>query len=52
MPWPKPGATPYHLQLGLPEDGRVGCMQWLGSRAFEPTKRSGPRHNLYPKNLI
>ena len=22
---------------------RVGCLQWLGSRAFGPAKRSGPR---------
>ncbi len=21
----------------------VGCLQWLGSRAFQPAKRSGPR---------
>ena len=38
--------------IRLPDDERVGCMQWLGSRAFEPAKRSGSRHNLYPKNLI
>ena len=46
MPWPQTGATQYHAQLGLPDKGRaikglVVCK--LGTRAFVPTERSGPR---------
>ena len=38
MPWPKTGATHYYAQLGLPDKGRarVGCLLYLGSRAFGP----------------
>ncbi len=41
------GATQYHAQLELPNKGRaikgVGCLQWFGSRAYGPGKRSSPR---------
>ena len=47
MPWPQTGATQYHAQLGLPDQGRTikrfGCLQQFGSRAFGPAKRAGPR---------
>ncbi len=47
MPRPKTGTTHYHTQLGHPDKGRtikkVGCLQYLGARAFGPTKLLMPR---------
>ncbi len=39
------GTIQYHAQTfrQMSYNQRVDCLQWLGSRAFEPTHRSGPR---------
>ena len=44
IPWPQTGATQYHARLGLPDKGRaIRGLVVLGSTAFGPDKRSGPR---------
>ncbi len=49
MPWPKTGATQYHAQLGLPDNGRaikglIICHSWdIIIEPWDLAKRSGPR---------
>ncbi len=39
MPWPKTVATPYHVQLGLPDKGctikKVGCLLCRMARIYD-----------------
>ena len=47
MPWPKTGATQYHVQLGLPDKGRaIKGLVVCNRKDLEPwdlVERSGPR---------
>ena len=43
-PWPETSANHYHVQQDIGcAIKRVSYLKWLGSKAFEPAKRSGPR---------